>query len=304
MGAEQNDLFEYARKVVDHKTVMQRIGHSPALHSARSAFSSALPSAPTTTRWGSLESKALNLAGSLVRVAIGLVTIPAIPSLLASLEKHGEAWLRRYFHAKHVTKEAGIEDRVKFELKDLSLEEMDRYRWKVHQAITDLNTAIQNREAKFVEAEKVSARCTEWVELAKAVSQAERRIEKLHAKCKVVKGVMEETMEWLAQCSVGPNQKGGVNAVRDDIKKSLRAEIEWYKKLPHDEKLAQIKNYHWQCSGWCWARPVNKPPGPTPNLDYCADFLKWLAEPAFEVLEEIGREQTGKLGEKTYGQVA
>jgi hypothetical protein len=281
MGAEQHNLFAYARKSVDNKTVMQRIGHSPALHSARSAFSST----------GSAVSKGVKLAGGGLRVAMSLIPVPAIPALAAAIEKHFEAWRREKRHHAQAEAATKPEDKVKFELKELSLEEMDRYRWKVNQAMTDLNTAIQNREAKFMEAEKASARCTEYVELAKAAMQAERRILKLYEKCLVVKRVMEETMDWLGQCAVGPHNLGGVDGAKDEIKDQLRQEIEAFRKLTKDQQLWWISEYHAQCGGWCWAKPVNKPPGPNQALDYCANVLKWLAEPAFEVLEDIGKEQ-------------
>jgi len=284
MGAEQHNLFAYARKSVDNKTVMQRIGHSPALHSARSAFSST----------GSAVSKGVKLAGGGLRVAMSLIPVPAIPALAAAIEKHFEAWRREKRHHAQAEAATKPEDKVKFELKELSLEEMDRYRWKVNQAMTDLNTAINNRQAKFMEADNASARCTEYVELATAAAQAERRIDKLYEKCKVVKGVMEETMEWLGQLAVGANQSEGVNGAKDKIRARLKAEIEGYNSLPPGSQRDHIQDLHAHCTGWCWAKNVNEPRGATPKLDYCANVLKWLAEPAFEILEDIGKEQAAE----------
>ena len=100
--------------------------------------------------------------------------------------------------------------------------------------MTDLNTAIQNRQDKFMEADKACARCTEYVELAKAAEQAVRRIYKLYHKCSVVKGVMEETMNWLKVLSFGPDRNGGVAGTEKDIKRLLKLEIEAYKGLPRE----------------------------------------------------------------------
>jgi hypothetical protein len=284
MSEVNYNLFEYARKAVDNKTVMQRIAHSPALHSARSAISST----------GSLGSKAVSLLGGGARVAMSLIPVPAIPALSAAIEKHFEAWRREKRYHAQAEKATTSQDKVKFELKELSLEEMDRYRWKVNQAMTDLNTAINNRQAKFMEADNASARCTEYVELATAAAQAERRIDKLYEKCKVVKGVMEETMEWLGQLAVGANQSEGVNGAKDKIRARLKAEIEGYNSLPPGSQRDHIQDLHAHCTGWCWAKNVNEPRGATPKLDYCANVLKWLAEPAFEILEDIGKEQAAE----------
>jgi len=286
MGAESN-LFEYARKVVANKTVAQRIAHSPALHGVRSAFSSG----------GSLVSKGVNLLGAAGRVAMGLIPIPTLPAISAAFEKHFEGFLRGKAHEKRLEAakaQGNVEDKVKFELKELSLEEMDRYRWKVHQAMTDLNNALQSHNDKLAKASQEQARCAAYVEVATASEQAVRRIYKLYHKCFVVKGIMEETMDWLKDLSFGSDRKGGVVGTGRDIRKNLKNEIDEYKKLPNDRQPYYIDAYHAHCTGWCWARDVNKAPGPTPKLDFCANVMKWLAEPAFELLEDIGREQVGE----------
>ena len=286
MGAEVN-LFVYAKKAVANKTVAQRIAHSPALHGVRSAFSSG----------GSFVSKGANLLGAAGRVAMGLIPIPALPAISATFEKHFEGFLRGKAHEKRLEAakaQGNVEDTVKFELKELSLEEMDRYRWKVHQAMTDLNNALQSHNDKLAKASQEQARCAAYVELATASEQAARRILKLYHKCFVVKGIMEETMDWLEDISLGSDGKGGVVERKRDIKKNLKIEIDEYKKLPGDRQQLYIDAYHTHCAGWCWAKDLSKPPSATPKLDFCANVLKWLAEPAFEALEDIGREQVGE----------
>lgn len=290
MGAGVN-LFEYARKVVANKTVAQRIAHSPALHGVRSAFSSG----------GSFMSKGVNLLGMAGRAAMGLIPIPALPTLSAALEKHFEGFLRDKAHERRLEAakaQGNVEDTVKFELKDLSLDEMDRYRWKVHQAMTDLNNALQSHNDKLAKASNEQARCAAYVEVATASEQAVRRIYKLYHKCFVVKGIMEETMDWLKDLSFGADRKRGVVGTARDIRKNLKNEIDEFKKLPSDHQQFYIDAYHAHCAGWCWAKDVSRPPGPTPKLDFCANVLKWLAEPAVDALEDIGREQFGEHKEE------
>ena len=72
------DIFAYAAKCVENKSVLARIGHSAKLHSVRSAVSSK----------GSAASKFGALVGAGARATLNAIPIPVVGSLLG-------AWARR-----------------------------------------------------------------------------------------------------------------------------------------------------------------------------------------------------------------
>src|SRR5258708_6493170 len=107
------DIFDYAAKCVANKSVLQRIGHSAKLHSLRSAISGK----------GSAASKFGSLVGAAARATLNAIPIPAVGSLIASLEQKVEKVIKSQLHGRSLRKAATAADKVKFTLKELSVEE-------------------------------------------------------------------------------------------------------------------------------------------------------------------------------------
>jgi len=294
------DLLKYASDVVNHKTVWQRIGHSPALHTARSVISSKT----------SLASKAINFAGVLGRGGLTLIPIPVVGSLLATAEKHVEEKIRKRRNKNRAEAAKPIGEKVKFELKELSLEEVDRYRWKVQQSMTALNAAIQKWQDIRQKAEDDHALCAAYVELATAAEQASRRIEKLHDKCSAVAAVMKETMDWLEQLFGDIDTPQSVCGTEYWIKQRLEDEIRAVDTLLSTSGEAEkvearkfyIEEHHSKCTGWCWAKDVSAPPiySYPRTVEWSAKVLKWAAEPftldSLGSFSEIGKSELGEKG--------
>ena len=292
------DLYKYARDVADHKTVWQRIAHSPALHTTRSAISSG----------GSALSKTIKLAGVAGQGACRLIPIPVLGSFVETAVKYLEEKGRGKYlkgRAEHATPG---EQKVKFDLKELSLEEMDRYRWKVHQSVTALNTAVQHMNETFQKAESDHAICAAYVELAIAAEQASRRIEKLNDKCFAVAGVMKETMDWLQQLFGDVDKPESVCGIELQIKQRLANEIRGLdvQLSTHSDKAAARKSfideYHSKCTGWCWAKDTSAPTTYSfpKAVEYSAAVLKW-ASAAFSMDDlaafgEIAKDKIEKKG--------
>jgi hypothetical protein len=284
------DLFEYAAARVANKTVMQRIGHSAKLHSARSAFSSP----------GSFGSKAADLAGMVGRGAMSLVPIPGLGSLVKMLEEPAQEKIKKHYRKRNLDKAKADKDAagvVKFELKELSVEEMDRYRWKVEQSIKDLNAAIQNYPGNLAKKIKEGAECDAHVELAMAAEQATRRIQKLRNKCLAVKEVMDKTLDWLKELESGTVFQGearhGVDGKKNEIMRQIKSRIDQWMKFPKETAEAINVEHHGKCQSWCWLNGIATPDKYEERKNHAAEAAKFLADFfTVEGIAEIGFDVT------------
>lgn len=169
-------------KRVDDKGFAARVAHSGTLHMFRSAFSSP----------GSAGSKVLKIGMTFGKASLKLIPIPILGDLTAAAVAKAEAWARGAHHKNRLHQATSNVDRVKFELKELSVENLDRYRWKVNEAI---NEAVTEANAKVAAFNNGPCTCEEIFELVKTVAQAERRI-------RILK---KEMGDILAVCSVTPS---------------------------------------------------------------------------------------------------
>ena len=170
--------FLEAMKRVDDKGFAARVAHSGTLHMFRSAFSSP----------GSAGSKVLKIVMTFGKASLKLIPIPILGDLTAAAVAKAEAWARGAHHKNRLHQATSNVDRVKFELKELSVENLDRYRWKVNEVVTEAN-------AKVAAFNNGPCTCEEIFELVKTVAQAERRI-------RILK---KEMGDILAVCSVTPS---------------------------------------------------------------------------------------------------
>lgn len=185
------DIFVFARQRVDNKGIGSRIKNSAKFHSLRSALSSK----------GSFASKGLSVVAMGVRSAFKLIPIPIIGDLLGAAEKAIEGKVRGYHRSKRLgeaTRAQNVEDKVKFALKDLSIENLDRYRWKLKDAITELNTKASGFDALLLSKTDSQKPCHAYLEMAEAVAQTERHFEKLDQACQVLIEALNETVSWCA----------------------------------------------------------------------------------------------------------
>lgn len=183
------DIFVFARQRVDNKGVVARIKHSAKFHSLRSAMSGK----------GSFASKGLSVLGIAARASFKLIPVPIVGDLLGAAHKAVEEKVRGWHHSKRRGQaEHGhnAEDLVKFELKELSVENLDRYRWKLKDAIVDLNRKAQSFDALLEEKGANSKPCHAYLEMAEAVAQAERRFDRLTKLCNNMIEVLKRCVDW------------------------------------------------------------------------------------------------------------
>jgi len=268
------NLFAYAKQCVDNKTVLQRIGHSAKLHSARSAINSK----------GSALSKAGSLVGVGIRLVFNQMPVPVVGSLLGALEKAVEVRIRSARHKSNLSGATTDEDKVKFTLKELSVEELDRFRWKVVEAIKDLNEAVGGFQANFDKKSQEAARCDAYLDLATAVMQAERRIDKLKEAVMGLMAALKMTVDWVETCANGqappaPPPSGGgavvatpqsVTGLREEIRKKIREAIDtevaaadahartFVGASQDDARTAYLGQFHDKCDRWCCYRQGGK----------------------------------------------
>ncbi|MDB5871390.1 MAG: hypothetical protein JWQ07_832 [Ramlibacter sp.] len=185
----EKDIFAFARSRVDNKGIGSRIKNSARFHSLRSALSSK----------GSLGSKGLSVLAMGVRSAFKLIPIPIVGDLLGQAQKG----LAGYARGKHLSKRKGeaakaknVEDQMKFGIKELSVESLDRYRWKAQDALVEMNKKVVAYQASFVDKASKAKPCHAMLELAEAVAQAERRMEKLAKACNEITDVLGPVAAW------------------------------------------------------------------------------------------------------------
>ncbi|MES2183980.1 MAG: hypothetical protein V4505_05485 [Pseudomonadota bacterium] len=186
------NVWDYAAIKVENKGVLSRIGHSSRLHGLRSAFNSP----------GSFASKALSGLGAVARASLSLVPIPVIGSLAAQAEQALESKFRSWRHdvkAKRGKASSSVEKEIKFALKEASLADMDRYRFKVTQSHDDLKKAMDTwNNTGHAAAQNGSGgnKCAHQAALAYAVAQAERRLDIFDAKVAEIKALLVACEQW------------------------------------------------------------------------------------------------------------
>lgn len=249
------DIIQYARSRVDNKGVLQRIGHSPKLHKFRSAISSK----------GSFGSKGVALVTLGVRTALKKIPIPVIGGLLARIEQTVEDAKRQARHQKRSRTAVDIGTKVKFDLKELSVDSMDRYRWKVDESLKSLNKAADSFKMNFQKKQADNAQCDAYLDYAMAYAQACRRVEKLEEQCAGLEAAVQITNDWLQEIKEGKDGTGKTEGlsymgsqldklVKDDIDDELKTADT--KSRTGGEEAAEnwILEHHGNCDQWCCFR--------------------------------------------------
>jgi hypothetical protein len=282
------DIFTYAAKCVANKGVLARIGHSAKLHSMRSAVSSK----------GSAASKGAALVGIAVRATFSAVPVPVVGGLIGAVESKIERAIRSAVHTRSLNKAVTQTEMVKFTLKELSVEELDRYRWKVSDAITEFNKLIAQKETKLAGKRAEQATCDVFLDLAMAAEQVKRRIDILAKACLHIAAAIKITGEWIEDCMNGPGTPSfsltgaapvasgtggiskGIAELKNWLAANVQAELDAYNRGASDEeKEKYMLENHAKCDRWCCFRNAGKPDNWTNAKDKAAFVLRNLADP-------------------------
>lgn len=183
------DIFVFARKRMDNKGFGARIKNSAKLHSLRSAMSGK----------GSALSKAATVAGMITRSAFKLIPVPMVGDLLGAAQKTLEGKARGFHRSRRKGQAAAandLENKVKFALKELTVEDLDRFRWKLKESIEALNKKAGAFDNLLKEKLENNMPCHAYLEMAEAVAQAERRFDRLDELCHTMITVLTECRTW------------------------------------------------------------------------------------------------------------
>ena len=295
------DIFVCAKGYVNNKSVAARIGHSAKLHSLRSAVSSK----------GSAASKGLAFTGVVFRATLGAIPLPAVGSLIGAAESFIEGKVRSFKRQRNLANATTMDDKVKFELKELSVAELDRYRWKVSQAIEAYNKARTGFNANYAAKQTEMAPCEALLDLAMSMEQVIRRTDKLKAAVLSITAVTKLTTDWIAKCENGlvPNPPaasaaagsavapvpGSLTASYNDVRTAIAAAITAEQTgldnaiiglgptATTEDKNAKRTEYmatkHSKCDRWCCCRDGSKADEWINFKDRAALVLRTLSEP-------------------------
>jgi hypothetical protein len=292
-----DDIFAYAEGRVNNKGILARIGHSPKLHSARSA----------TTSKGSFGSKAASLAGVAVRAGLSAIPIPQIGGLIGKIEQAVEGQVRTWHHNKRGKGATSIADTVKFSLKELSVENLDRYRKKVEMSVNDLNKAGIALEAQVKKKQGEHATCDAYLEMAKAGEQASRRLRILRETIVGLQTSLALTTAWANKVECGlagstehilPESVLGVkNETRKFIMTQISGEMTLFEKAYKMQPMNAggqggmteefIAEYHGKCGQWCCFRAQGTPDNFQNAKKRAAMVTRFLTDP-FTIEDIIG----------------
>jgi len=238
-------IWDYATQRVNNKSVASRIKHSAKLHSFRSALSGK----------GSAASKGIALGTMVLRAGVSAIPIPAIASSLINIAQQAvEAKVRSHLHRrKLVGGPVTQEEHVKFELKELSVEELDRFRWKLKEAVEQLNTKAAAFNVAYGTKQKESKPCDAWLELAEALAQAERRYTKIRNTAEGLRLAMVNCLDWADKQRVEINKfKTSLGGEFQKLVEAETAEGERLDKARKGDGNAILGMRHQNCSDYCF----------------------------------------------------
>jgi hypothetical protein len=221
-----------------------------------------------------------------------------IGGLVGALEQKVEKVIKSQRHSRNLGKATTTTDKVKFTLKELSVEELDRFRWKVSESITEFNKLVPAHAANLAKKRAAQATCDAFLDLALAAEQVNRRIKKLKEACLGIFGAIKITSEWIEECENGPGAgpvtvsggtpsgpaTAGVNNAIADLKTMLaaniQAELDAMNGLATDAaKEEYILNFHGKCDKWCCFRAQGSPDTWANCKNNAAFVLRHLADP-------------------------
>ncbi|MGH9466909.1 MAG: hypothetical protein ACRD1Y_06100 [Terriglobales bacterium] len=283
MTTNKDDIFAYAAERVKNKSVLQRIGHSGYLHSTRSAVSSK----------GSGLSKGSALVFSVGRAALKLIPVPVVGSILGAIQKKAEDYTRKKLHTRSLRAAVAAKDdatRVKFELKELSVENLDRYRWKLQEAMKEMETAVHGFDADLKAKADASAFCHAYLNVAMACAQAARRVQKLKGDCSAIKEAVTLAIEWADKCdrSIADMQ----NQIQKRLEADRKEQTDLFEKyITDDIRTAHVKVTHGGCDQWCMFLEHGKADSWATCKTRSAAVARFLSAPFdTDVLVDMGNE--------------
>jgi hypothetical protein len=232
------DPFAQAKAEVGNKSVGSQIAHSGLFHNVRSAFSST----------GSGASKGLGLVLGVGKLFLALIPVPIVGAIVGAAADAINDKVRGARREANLAKAVLTEDQVKFEIKDLTIENLDRYRWKVKHAIEELNQGITAYNSS-------GQTCDDMYSFALLVEQLERRKTKLKVETAKLKKIVDLVDTWITEVETtqGPLCTTASNLVKEKARSEIALMSPLQETNPqHQAQIAAYKATHATCKKWCY----------------------------------------------------
>jgi hypothetical protein len=246
------DPFEQARLEVNNKSWDEQILHSRLFHSTRSAFTSLFSSDK-----GSAASKGLGAAIGIGRLFLSLIPVPVVGSVAGAIIDGINDAYRGHRHGEHVKAAEKAGDKAnlaKFEIKELTVENLDRFRWKVAHAFESLNGGI----SEFNKKPAADRTCDDIYAMALLIQQVERRNKKLRDELGNFQTALDHVNEWIQDLE--SKQAVDVHKLKEDLKKGTSDTVKEYggHKGSNEAEATKILAAHATCEKWCCVKETAK----------------------------------------------
>lgn len=238
------DPFKQAELEVANKSMGSQIAHSRLFHSTRSAFSSK----------GSFASKGIGAAVGVGKLFLALIPVPVVGSVVGAVVDAVNGKVRGALHGSHTGTGASNEDMAKFGIKELTVENLDRYRWKVAQSFEALNEGIGVYNTS-------PQRCDDMYQFTLLYEQVQRRKKMLKEELDKFKKVMDAVDGWIADLE--RVQEVQLTDMTNKITKNVRDQIALMTALSPSNaaqamQITAIQTQHVDCKLWCYCKKQAK----------------------------------------------
>lgn len=234
-GGFDPDPFRQARLEVDNKRMVAQVKNSRLFHSFRSAVSSK----------GSGMSKGAGVALGVGKLFLSLIPVPVVASVVGAVADAIDGAVRGKLHARKLTGTVSDENLAKFSIKELTVENLDRYRWKVADAYKELNTGVTAYNDG-------SQTCDDMYKLAMLVGQVDRRKLKLKEELAKFTAALDAVNAWTD--SLDAAQGSTVSSLVRQITENTQQKARLFTALVGDDQIKAFADEHADCSKWCYVK--------------------------------------------------
>lgn len=234
------DPFKQAELEVANKSMGSQLAHARLFHSTRSAFSGK----------GSLASKGMGAALDTGKLFLALIPVPIVGAIAGAIIDKVDGAIRGALHEKHLGATASNEEIAKFGIKELTVENLDRYRWKVAQSFEELNKGIAAYNAG-------AQKCDEMYQFALLYEQVQRRKKKLNDELGKFKKVMDAIDGWITDMErvQGVQLTNITNKITEDMRDQIAKMALLSSSNPaHVPQISAYQTQHANCKLWCYCK--------------------------------------------------
>ena len=239
------DPFKQAEAEVASKSIGSQIFHSGIFHSMRSAFSSPGKSGV---------SKGIGAVVGVGKLFLAAIPVPVVGAIVAATVDAISSKVRSDRHQDQITAATTNAEKVKFEIKELTVEKLDRFRWKLSHAFEELKEGLTAYNAS-------GQNCDDMYNFALLYEQVERRKLRLNNELQQFKDVISLVEGWIQDVETiqGPLLATANNAIRKKTRDEIAAMSLLVQSNPvHEAAIATYQTAHAGCKQWCYFKKEAK----------------------------------------------